>query len=82
MKNVVRFEFFDFVSFLFLGFILVINLRKFNFESHWNTLNFFLSKKHDARFEYAPWNNVWFCFIAKLSFWKSLEYVLSVFDLV
>ena len=31
----------DFVSFPLFGFTLVIKLRNFNFESHWNTLRFF-----------------------------------------
>ena len=30
----------DFVSFLLFGFTLVIKLRSFDFESHWNTLIF------------------------------------------
>ena len=34
----------DFVSFPLLGFTLVIKLRKFDFESHWNTLIFFDKK--------------------------------------
>ena len=35
----------DFVSFPLLGFTLVIKLRNFDFESHWNTLIFFDKKK-------------------------------------
>ena len=34
----------DFVSFLLLGFTLVITLRNFDFESHWNTLILFDKK--------------------------------------
>ena len=30
----------DFVSFLLFGFTLVIKLRNFDFESHWNALIF------------------------------------------
>ena len=73
----------DFVSFPLFGFILVIKLRNFNFESHWNTLICF--DKKSVRFEYVPWKNVWFCFISivwvhfshkteKFRFWKSLKY--------
>ena len=34
----------DFVSFPLLGFTLVIKLRNFDFESHWNTLIFLIKK--------------------------------------
>ena len=47
----------DFVSFALLGFTLVIKLRKFDFESHWNTLIFFDKEKHDVRFEYVSCKN-------------------------
>ena len=57
----------DFVSFPLFGFTLVIKLRNFDFESHWNTLLLLLlllllfwSKKNDARFEYALPDSVWF----------------------
>ena len=49
----------DFVSFPLFGFILVIKLRTFNFESHWNTLIFFDEKRYGVRFD-ALFKNVWF----------------------
>ena len=49
----------DFVSFLLLGFILVIKLRNFDFESHRNTFNIF-DKNNDVKFEYVLSNIVWF----------------------
>ena len=52
-----------FVSFSLLEFTLVIKLRNFNFESHWNTLMFFNIKRYDVRFEYDLWKNVRFCYI-------------------
>ena len=47
----------DFDSFLLFGFILVIKLENFDFESHRNTLIFF-DKKNDFRFEYVLSNGV------------------------
>ena len=47
----------DFVSFPLLGFTLVIKLRNFDFESHWNTLIFF-DKKNDVRFDSVLSNSV------------------------
>ena len=47
----------DFVSFSSFGFILVIKLRNFDFESHWNT--FVDKKRYGFRFEYISWKNVW-----------------------
>ena len=44
----------DFVSFLLFRFTLVIKLRNFDFESHWNTLIFFGRKRHGIIFEYVP----------------------------
>ena len=35
----------DFVSFPLFGFTLVIKLRKFNFERHWNNSSFFDQKR-------------------------------------
>ena len=75
----------DFVSLLLLGFLSVTKLRHFDVESHWNTLIFLDKKVYAVRFEYAPWKNVWFCFIfivwihfsyktEKSSFLKSLKY--------
>ena len=52
-----------FASFSLFEFPLVIKLRNFNFESHWNTLMFFNIKRYDVRFEYALWKNVRFCYI-------------------
>ena len=54
----------DFVSSPLFGFTLVVNLRNFDFESHWNTLIFFDKKRYDVRFGYFPWKNVWFYFIS------------------
>ena len=34
----------DFVSFPSFGFTLVVKLRNFDFESHWNTLRFLIKK--------------------------------------
>ena len=49
----------DFISFSFFGLILVIKLRSFDLESHWNF--FYMSwLKNDVRFEYFPSNGVWF----------------------
>ena len=56
----------------------------------WKSLKYFnilWSIKHDVRFEYVPWKNVWFCFISivwvhfnhktdKFWFWKSLKYFI------
>ena len=39
--NMSQEKMFDFASFSFLGFILVIKLRIFDFESHYNTLMVF-----------------------------------------
>ena len=36
----------DFASFPLLGFTLVIKLRHFDFEGHWNTLTLYSQKKH------------------------------------
>ena len=44
----------DFVSFLLFRSTLVITLRNFDFESHWNSLAFFDKKIYDVRFEYVP----------------------------
>ena len=35
----------DFVSFALFGFTLVVKLRNFDFESHWNILIFLIKKK-------------------------------------
>ena len=56
-----------FVSFLLLGFTLVIKLRNCDFESHWNTLMFFTKKRYGVRFQYVLWKNVSFCFISIVS---------------
>ena len=42
-----------FVSSLFFGFTLIIKLRYFNFESHWNTFMIFIIKK--------IWSQIWIC---------------------
>ena len=47
----------DFVSFLLLGFTLIIKLRNFDFESRSNAVIFF-DKKIDVRFEYVLFNIV------------------------
>ena len=54
----------DFVSFPLFGFTLVIKLRNFDFKSHLNVFIFFDKERYGVRFEYAPWKNVWFCFIS------------------
>ena len=38
----------DFVSFPLFGFPLVLQLRNFDLESHWNTLTFFDEKIYDV----------------------------------
>ena len=48
---------FDFVSFPFCGFTVVIKLKNFHLKNHQNTLIFFDKKRHDVRF-YDPWKNV------------------------
>ena len=48
---------FDFISFSLFGFTLVIKMRNFDFESHWNTLIFFY-KKVGVRIDYIPWKSV------------------------
>ena len=68
MKNNVWFEYVPwknvwFISFRLFGFTLVIKLRNFDSESHWNIFTFFDKKRYGVRLEYVPWNNVWFCFI-------------------
>ena len=90
MKNV-RFEYIPWkkclVLFHFhsLGSLLVIKLRKFDFEKHWDTSIFFDKKKYNIIFEYAPYKNDWFCYIftvwvhfnhktEKFRFWKILKY--------
>ena len=75
----------DFVSFPLFGFTLVIKLRNFDFESHWNIFIIFDKERYGVRFEYVPWKNVWFCFISivcvhfnhkteKFRFWRQLKY--------
>ena len=61
----------DFVSFPLFGFTLVIKLRNFDFESHWNTLIFF-DKKNDVRFDYILPNSAWFDlgFIVWVEIWQ------------
>ena len=72
----------DFVSFLLFRCTWVTKPRNFDFESHWNTLIFLW---YSVKLEYAPWEDVWFCFISiiwvqfshkteKFRFWKSLRY--------
>ena len=44
----------DFVSIPLFGFNLVIKMRNFDFESHWNILMFFVKiKRYGVRFEYV-----------------------------
>ena len=45
----------DFVPFPLLGFTLVIKLKNFDFESHWNTLIYLDKKRYAVRVEYVPW---------------------------
>ena len=53
----------DFVSIPLFGFTLVIKLRNFDFESHWNISVTFDKQRYGVRFEYIPWENVWFYLI-------------------
>ena len=48
----------DFVSLPLFCFLVVIKLRNFDTESHWNTLIFFDRRKYIVRFEYVLWKNV------------------------
>ena len=64
----------DFVSFLLLGFTLVIKVKNFDFESHWNALIYFDKKKYCVRFE---WKND---FVLLLLFWFILVIQLRNFD--
>ena len=48
----------DFVSIPLFGFNLLIKLRNFNFESHYNILIFLDKERYGVRFEYVPWKNV------------------------
>ena len=57
--NMSCWKIYDFVSFPFFGFPLVIKLRNLEFESHWNTFIFF-DKKKDVRFDCVMSNSVWF----------------------
>ena len=43
----------NFVSFPLLGFIVVIKLKKIDFESHWNNWILFDKKRYDIRFKYV-----------------------------
>ena len=52
----------DYVSLPLFEFTLAINLRNFDFKSHWNTFIIFDRKRYGVRFEYDPLKNVWFCF--------------------
>ena len=63
----------DFVSFPLFRFILVMNLRSFDFEGHWNTLIFFdIKKRYGVRFGFVLSNSVWFglSFIVIVKFWQ------------
>ena len=70
----VPWEMADFVSFPLSGFTLVIKLRNFDFESHWNTSIFF-DKKFDVRFDYVLPNSVWFglSFVVWVEIWQQIE---------
>ena len=60
----------DFVSFPYCGFNLVIKLKNFDFEGHWNTLLIF-DLKNNVRFDYVLSNSVWFSlsFVVWVEFW-------------
>ena len=64
----------DFVSFPLFGFVLVIKLRNFDFESHWNTLIFF-DEKRMCFDGYVLSNNIWFglSFVFWVKFWQQVE---------
>ena len=68
----------DFVSIPLFGFTLVIKLRNFDFESHWNISLFFDKERYGVRFEYVPWKNVWFCFISNV--WLHFSHETEKFD--
>ena len=54
----------DFVLFPLFGFTLAISLRKFDFESHWNTFIFFDQKK---------WCQVWLFLVKQCLIWFKLR---------
>ena len=58
----------DFVSIPLFGFTLIIKVRNFKFESHWNISMFFDKGKYGVRFEYVLWKHVWFYFISVVWF--------------
>ena len=48
----------DFVSLQLFGLTLVMQLRNFDYESHWNTLICCDKKRYGVIFEYIPRKNV------------------------
>ena len=69
---------FDFILIPLFAFTLVIKLRNFYFESHWNILTYFDKEIYGVIFEYVPWKNVWFCFISIV--WFHLSYKTEKFS--
>ena len=64
----------DFVSFPLFWFTLVMNMKNFNFESHWNTL-IFLTKKdmvsdlnmsHGKMYDFISFPSLGFAWVIKL----------------
>ena len=58
----------DYVSLPLFEFTLAINLRNFDFKSHWNTFIIFDRKRYGVRFEYVPLKNVWFVSVPLFGF--------------
>ena len=92
-KNDVRFGYnpwkiYDFVSVPLFDLTLIIKLRDFDFESHWNTLIFFWKKNMLRQSWICPMEKslIFFIFIVRVQFshktdrfwfWKSLKYFNS-----
>ena len=64
----------DFVSFPLFGLTLVIKLRNFDCESHWNILIFFRLKK--------IWRQIWICSINKFPIFDFVSLLLFMLNLV
>ena len=60
---------FDFVSFPLFGFTLVIKMRNFDFECHWNNLTF-LIKTNYLRFDMSCQTVSSLSFVAWAQFWQ------------
>ena len=71
-------------KFQFFGFTLVVKLRNFDFESHWNTLICF-DKKNNVRFDDVLWVYydylIWFILVKQCLIWfkvRCLNRILAI----